>query len=132
MSRTPRDRLADIVEAAARVSRAVDALEHAEASDAEDEAQLAFDALLYRLVVIDSQLPGLWPWLGRDAQATANTRRSFMPLATPAGAAGFLASRTPREEDDRDGACPVQAVESGQRLSRRVSTAASMPGVADR
>jgi uncharacterized protein with HEPN domain len=59
VSRTPRDRLADIVEAAARVSRAVDALEHAEASDAEDEAQLAFDALLYRLVVIGEAVKAL-------------------------------------------------------------------------
>ena len=59
MSRTPRARLADIVEAAARVSRAVDALEHAEASDAEDEAQLAFDALLYRLVVIGEAVKAL-------------------------------------------------------------------------
>lgn len=59
MSRTPRDRLADIVAAAAHVSRAVDALEHAEASDAEDEAQLAFDALLYRLVVIGEAVTAL-------------------------------------------------------------------------
>jgi hypothetical protein len=40
------------------VSRVVDALEHAEASDAEDEAQLAFDALLYRLVVIGEAVEG--------------------------------------------------------------------------
>jgi uncharacterized protein with HEPN domain len=59
VSRTPRDRLADIVAAAARVSRAQDALEHAEASDAEDEAQLAFDALLYRLVVIGEAVKAL-------------------------------------------------------------------------
>ena len=52
MSRTPRERLRDISEAAAQVSRAAAALERAESDGAEDEAQLAFDALLYRLVVI--------------------------------------------------------------------------------
>ena len=41
------------------MSRAVNALEHAEASDAEDEAQLAFDALLYRLVVIGEAVKAL-------------------------------------------------------------------------
>jgi len=59
VSRTPQDRLADIVEAAARVGRAVDVLERAEASEAEEEAQLAFDALLYRLVVIGEAVKAL-------------------------------------------------------------------------
>ena len=46
MSRDPRERLADIAESAARARRAVSALEQAEAAGSEDEAQLAFDALL--------------------------------------------------------------------------------------
>jgi len=52
VSRTFRDRLADISDAADGVRKAVQALERAEAKNAEDAAQLAFDALLYRLVVI--------------------------------------------------------------------------------
>lgn len=59
MTRSPRDRLADIAEAARRVGRAVDVLEQAEARGAEDEAQLAFDALLYRLVVIGEAVKAL-------------------------------------------------------------------------
>lgn len=51
MTRTPQERLADISEATDRVSRAVAALARAEAEGSDDEAQLAFDALLYRLVV---------------------------------------------------------------------------------
>jgi uncharacterized protein with HEPN domain len=51
VSRTPNDRLADISEAAAGVRKAVQAMERAEASDAQDEAQLAFDALLGLLVI---------------------------------------------------------------------------------
>jgi uncharacterized protein with HEPN domain len=52
VTRTSLERLADIRTAAERVSRAVEALERAEARGTDDEAQLAFDALLYRLVVI--------------------------------------------------------------------------------
>ena len=52
MTRTPRERLTDISNAVDGVRRAVQALEQAEAGKAEDAAQLAFDALLYRLVVI--------------------------------------------------------------------------------
>ncbi|MGH3304700.1 MAG: hypothetical protein ACRDOK_24110, partial [Streptosporangiaceae bacterium] len=52
MSRTTRERLADLNNAADGVRRAVEALERAESQKAEDDAQLAFDALLYRLVVI--------------------------------------------------------------------------------
>jgi uncharacterized protein with HEPN domain len=52
VSRTPRERLTDISDAADGVRRAVQALEQAETEKAEDAAQLAFDALLYRLVVI--------------------------------------------------------------------------------
>jgi hypothetical protein len=42
-----------------RVSRAVEAMERAEAGGSEDEAQLAFDALLYRLVVIGEAVKAL-------------------------------------------------------------------------
>ena len=49
----------DIDDAAHRVSRAVQALERAETGDAEEEAQLAFDALLYRLVVIGEAVKAL-------------------------------------------------------------------------
>ena len=59
MTRTSSERLADIGDAVERVSRAVEALERAEASGAEDEAQLAFDALLYRLVVIGEAVKAL-------------------------------------------------------------------------
>lgn len=59
MTRSPRDRLDDIAEAARRVGRAVDVLEQAEARGADDEAQLAFDALLYRLVVIGEAVKAL-------------------------------------------------------------------------
>jgi uncharacterized protein with HEPN domain len=52
VSRTPRERLTDISDAVDGVRRAVQALEQAETEKAEDAAQLAFDALLYRLVVI--------------------------------------------------------------------------------
>ncbi len=52
MSRTPRERLTDIANAVDRVRRAVQVLQQAEAEKAEDAAELAFDALLYRLVVI--------------------------------------------------------------------------------
>jgi hypothetical protein len=55
VSRTARQRLADISEAIDGVRAAVQALQRAEADDAEDVAQLAFDALLYRLVVIGRQ-----------------------------------------------------------------------------
>ena len=59
MSRTLRERLADISDAADGVRRAVKALERAEAENAEDAAQLAFDALLYRLVVIGEAVKAL-------------------------------------------------------------------------
>ncbi len=49
MSPTPKDRLTDIAEAAAAVRKATQAIERAGADGSEDEAQLAFDALLYRL-----------------------------------------------------------------------------------
>jgi uncharacterized protein with HEPN domain len=61
VTRTAAERLADISEAAERVSRAVVALESAEASGSEDAAQLAFDALLYRLVVIGEAVKALPP-----------------------------------------------------------------------
>jgi uncharacterized protein with HEPN domain len=59
VTRTSSERLADIGGAAQRVSVAVEALERAEADGAEDEAQLAFDALLYRLVVIGEAVKAL-------------------------------------------------------------------------
>jgi uncharacterized protein with HEPN domain len=59
VTRTAKDRLADISEAAVGVHKAVEALERAEASDAQDEAQLAFDALLYRLLVIGEAVKAL-------------------------------------------------------------------------
>ena len=59
MSRSFRERLADISDAADGVRRAVQALERAEAKNAEDAAQLAFDALLYRLVVIGEAVKAL-------------------------------------------------------------------------
>jgi uncharacterized protein with HEPN domain len=59
VSRTPRERLGDISEAAEGVRRAVQALERAEGGGAEDEAQLAFDALLYRLLVIGEAVKAL-------------------------------------------------------------------------
>ncbi len=52
MSRAPKDRLTDISEAAAGARKALEALDRAEADSADDQAQLAFDALLYRLLVI--------------------------------------------------------------------------------
>lgn len=59
MSRTAKERLADISDAADGVRRAVQALERAESEKAEDAAQLAFDALLYRLVVIGEAVKAL-------------------------------------------------------------------------
>ena len=59
MSRTARDRLADIGDAAAGVRKAVEAMERAEADDAQEEAELAFDALLYRLLVIGEAVKAL-------------------------------------------------------------------------
>lgn len=59
MSRTPRERLADISAAADGVRRAVHALELAEAEGDRDAAQLAFDALLYRLLVIGEAVKAL-------------------------------------------------------------------------
>lgn len=63
MSRTPQERLADISDAATQVGKAVEALERAEADDNNDEAQLAFDALLYRLVVIGEAVKALPAYL---------------------------------------------------------------------
>jgi len=51
--------LADISDAADGARRAVKALERAEAENAQDAAQLAFDALLYRLVVIGEAVKAL-------------------------------------------------------------------------
>lgn len=59
MSRTARERLTDIDGAADGVRRAVRALEQAEAEQSEDAAQLAFDALLYRLLVIGEAVKAL-------------------------------------------------------------------------
>jgi uncharacterized protein with HEPN domain len=59
VTRTVKDRLADISEAAIGVRKAVDARERAEADDAQEEAQLAFDALLYRLLVIGEAVKSL-------------------------------------------------------------------------
>jgi uncharacterized protein with HEPN domain len=58
VSRTTRERLVDISYAAEGVRRAVEALERAESQEA-DDAQLAFDALLYRLVVIGEAVKAL-------------------------------------------------------------------------
>ncbi len=86
MTRTSSERLADIRDAAERVSRAMGALERAEADGAEDEAQLAFDALLYRLVVIGEAVKALpehllarqpqvpWPEIAR--------LRDLLPITT--------------------------------------------------
>ena len=63
MSRTPQERLADIQESAARAQRAVDAMERARASGDDDEEQMAFDALLYRLLVIGEAVKALPPEL---------------------------------------------------------------------
>lgn len=63
MSRTPQERLADIQESAARVQRAVDAMERARASGDDDEEMMAFDALLYRLLVIGEAVKALPPEL---------------------------------------------------------------------
>lgn len=59
MSRTANQRLADISEAVDGARAAVQALQRAEAEEAEDSAQLAFDALLYRLVVIGEAVKAL-------------------------------------------------------------------------
>jgi len=59
VTRTSSERLADIDDAAQRVNRAVQALERAETGGTEEEAQLAFDALLYRLVVIGEAVKAL-------------------------------------------------------------------------
>ena len=63
MSRTPQERLADIQESAARALRAVDAMERARASGDDDEELMAFDALLYRLLVIGEAVKALPPEL---------------------------------------------------------------------
>jgi len=61
VSRSPRERLADIQESAARALRAVDAMERARASGDDDEELMAFDALLYRLLVIGEAVKALPP-----------------------------------------------------------------------
>jgi uncharacterized protein with HEPN domain len=63
VSRTPQERLTDISDAATQVGKAVEALERAEADGNDDEAQLAFDALLYRLVVIGEAVKALPAYL---------------------------------------------------------------------
>jgi len=63
VSRTPQERLADIQESAARALRAVDAMERARASGDDDEELMAFDALLYRLLVIGEAVKALPPEL---------------------------------------------------------------------
>jgi uncharacterized protein with HEPN domain len=59
VSRTPQDRLADIRDSAVRAQRAVDALQRATAAGNDDEEQIAFDALLYRLLVIGEAVKAL-------------------------------------------------------------------------
>lgn len=59
MTRTPQDRLTDIIENAVRVGQAVDALDRASSAGAGDDAQLAFDAMLYRLLVIGEAVKAL-------------------------------------------------------------------------
>jgi len=59
VSRTPGERLTDISSAVDGVRSAVQALEQAEAEKAEDASQLAFDALLYRLLVIGEAVKAL-------------------------------------------------------------------------
>lgn len=59
MSRTTRERLTDIRNAAARAQRAVNAMERASAAGDDDEEQMAFDALLYRLLVIGEAVKSL-------------------------------------------------------------------------
>lgn len=52
MSRSPRERLADIVAAIQRIRAAEGALGRAEASGDDSDVAIAFDALMYRLLVI--------------------------------------------------------------------------------
>jgi uncharacterized protein with HEPN domain len=59
VSRSARDRLDDIREAAVRALRAVDVMERAAAARDDDEEQMAFDALLYRLLVIGEAVKSL-------------------------------------------------------------------------
>lgn len=59
MTRSRQDRLADIANAAVGVQNAVLALDRAETDGTEDEAQLAFDALLYRLLIIGEAVKAL-------------------------------------------------------------------------
>jgi uncharacterized protein with HEPN domain len=63
VSRTPQERLADVQESAARAQRAVDAMERARASGDDDDELMAFDALLYRLLVIGEAIKALPPEL---------------------------------------------------------------------
>ena len=59
MSRTLRERLTDIRDSAARAQHAVDVLQRASTAGDEAEAQMAFDALLYRLLVIGEAVKAL-------------------------------------------------------------------------
>jgi uncharacterized protein with HEPN domain len=63
VSRTPRERLTDIKESAARAQRAVEVMERARASGDDGEELMAFDALLYRLLVIGEAVKALPPEL---------------------------------------------------------------------
>jgi uncharacterized protein with HEPN domain len=59
VSRTLRERLAGIRDSAARAQRAVDAMERAGESQDDDGKLMAFDALLYRLLVIGEAVKAL-------------------------------------------------------------------------
>jgi len=59
VSRSAQDRLGDIREAVARALHAVDVMERAAAAGEDDEEQMAFDALLYRLLVIGEAVKSL-------------------------------------------------------------------------
>lgn len=59
MSRKPAARLADIADAARRISVAETALESAEGTGSVEQAAMALDALLYRLLVIGEAVKAL-------------------------------------------------------------------------
>ncbi len=59
MSRASGERLADIRDSAARALRAVDVLQRAAAAGDDDQQQMAFDAVLYRLLVIGEAVKAL-------------------------------------------------------------------------
>ena len=97
MSRTPQDRLADIRDSAARAQRAVDALQRAAAAGNDDEEQIAFDALLYRLLVIGEAVKALpadllvqepnvpWSEIARLREARSTCRPGSSVLSPPPG-----------------------------------------------